>query len=104
MTRTVADSALLRSVLAQPDWRDHMSLPPQELDWTSLDGDVGGLRVGLWTEPGSGLPVDSGTRSLVEAAAAVFAQDGAHVELLSPFVDEQMLVGPGPVLEGPLLG
>ena len=91
MTRTVADTALLMSVLSAPDWRDHMSLPPQPLDWTDLDGDVRGLRVGLWLEPGSGLPVDPQTRALVEAAAATFADGGAHVEPLGPFVDEQML-------------
>jgi aspartyl-tRNA(Asn)/glutamyl-tRNA(Gln) amidotransferase subunit A len=91
MTRTVADSALLLSVLAQPDWRDHMSLPPASLDWTSLDSDVRGLRVGLWLEPGAGLPVDPQTRALVEAAARTFADAGAEVEVLPPFADEQML-------------
>jgi aspartyl-tRNA(Asn)/glutamyl-tRNA(Gln) amidotransferase subunit A len=92
MTRTVADTALLMSVIAAPDWRDHMSLPPQQLDWTGLEGDVRGLRVGLWLEPGSGMPVDPQTRALVEAAATTFADGGAHVEPLRPFVDEQMLI------------
>ena len=91
MTRTVADSALLLSVLAQPDWRDSMSLPPAALDWTALDGDVRGLRVGLWTEPGCGLPVDPETHALVQEAARIFTDGGAEVELLAPFVDEQML-------------
>jgi len=92
LTRTVADTALMMSVLSRPDPVDHMSLPPADLDWTALDGDVRGLRVGLWTEPGSGLPVHPQTRARVEAAAEVFAAGGAHVEPLPAFVDEQMLV------------
>ncbi len=40
MTRTVADSALFMRVLSRPDPRDHMSLPPAEIDWTALDRDV----------------------------------------------------------------
>jgi aspartyl-tRNA(Asn)/glutamyl-tRNA(Gln) amidotransferase subunit A len=91
ITRTVADTALMMRVLAQPDPVDHMSLPPADLPWTELEGDVRGLRVGLWTEPGSGLPVDPQTRALVEAAGEVFARGGAHVEPLPPFVDETAL-------------
>ncbi|NBH06224.1 amidase family protein, partial [Amycolatopsis sp. SID8362] len=34
MTRTVADTALLMSVLSAPDERDHLSLPPADLDWS----------------------------------------------------------------------
>src|SRR3989440_7632098 len=37
MTRTVADTALLMSVLSAPDARDHLSLPPADLPWSSLD-------------------------------------------------------------------
>ena len=33
MTRTVADAALLMDVLSQPDARDSMSLPPQDIAW-----------------------------------------------------------------------
>src|SRR6476619_2450459 len=37
MTRSVADAALMMSLLAQPDARDFMSLPPQPLDWLDLE-------------------------------------------------------------------
>src|SRR6476660_1150079 len=37
LTRTVADAALMMSVLSRPDWRDATSLPPQELPWMDLD-------------------------------------------------------------------
>ena len=33
MTRTVRDAALMMAVLAQPDWRDTMSLPSQDIAW-----------------------------------------------------------------------
>jgi hypothetical protein len=42
MTRTVADSALMMSVLSAPDWRDHMSLPPASIAWMDLDTRRGG--------------------------------------------------------------
>ena len=47
MSRTVADSALMLSVIAGPDDRDNRSLPQQQgFDWmTSLKGDLKGLRV-----------------------------------------------------------
>ena len=31
MTRTVADAALLLEVITEPDWRDHMNLPPHSI-------------------------------------------------------------------------
>ena len=36
MTRSVDDAALLMATLAQPDDRDFMSLPPQQLDWREI--------------------------------------------------------------------
>ncbi|MFD0441777.1 amidase family protein [Streptomyces indonesiensis] len=47
MTRTVADAALFMGVLSQPDSRDWTSLPPEDIDWSALDGEVRGLRVGV---------------------------------------------------------
>ena len=37
MTRSVADAALMMQVLAQPDARDSMSLPAQDIAWPSFD-------------------------------------------------------------------
>ncbi|SRR5260221_8443920 len=43
MSRTVADSALMLSVIAGPDPRDRHSLPEANFDWMScLDGDLKG--------------------------------------------------------------
>ncbi|MGI8576197.1 MAG: amidase [Egibacteraceae bacterium] len=91
LTRTVADTALLMSVLAQPDARDHMSLPPVSWDWSALDGDVRGLKVGLWTDAGCGLEVRPEVGAAVEAAAALFADAGAVVEPVEPFFPREML-------------
>ncbi|MEU4251073.1 amidase [Amycolatopsis sp. NPDC026612] len=93
MTRTVADTALLMSVLSRPDPRDHLSLPPSDLDWASLDLAVAGLRVGLQLESGPGLPVDPVIRDAVTAAARAFEAAGAVVEPVEPFLTREMLDG-----------
>ena len=93
MTRTVADSALMMDVLAQPDTRDYMSLPASDIDWRSLDIDVNGLRIGLQLEPGCGLPVDREITDAVRAAARLFEQAGAIVEPVAPYLTHDMLDG-----------
>ena len=93
MTRTVADTALLMSVLATPDARDHLSLPPAEIPWSDLDGVLDGLRVGLHLDSGPGLPVDPDTRDAVVAAARLFEAAGARVEPVEPFLTREMLEG-----------
>jgi aspartyl-tRNA(Asn)/glutamyl-tRNA(Gln) amidotransferase subunit A len=93
MTRTVADTALLMSVLSRPDARDHLCLPPSELDWASLDLPLAGLRVGLHLDAGLGLPVDPAIRDAVTAAARAFEAAGAIVEPVEPFITRAMLEG-----------
>jgi aspartyl-tRNA(Asn)/glutamyl-tRNA(Gln) amidotransferase subunit A len=93
MTRTVADTALLMSVLSAPDARDHLSLPPADLEWSSLEGSLSGMRVGLHLDPGVGLPVDPATRDAVTAAARAFEAAGAVVEPVGPFLTREMLGG-----------
>lgn len=96
MTRSVADAALMMQVLAQPDARDSMSLPAQDIAWSSFD--VGaehlrGLRVGLLLDAGCGLAVDAEIRAAVEEAARLFERAGAVVEILQPFMSQAMLDG-----------
>ncbi|MGH8795753.1 MAG: amidase, partial [Caldimonas sp.] len=93
MTRTVADAALLMSVLAQADERDTMSLPPQSIEWSRLDRDVRGLRIGLLLDAGCGLPTDPEIRAAVQAAADRYAAAGAQVETIAPFFTRAMLDG-----------
>ncbi|MFO1085376.1 MAG: amidase [Reyranellaceae bacterium] len=91
MTRTVADSALLMAELSKPDWRDHMSLPATTIDWSAGPLDPKGLEIGLHLDAGSGLPVDAEVRAAIEAAAKLFADAGAVVGPVVPFLSPEML-------------
>jgi Asp-tRNA(Asn)/Glu-tRNA(Gln) amidotransferase A subunit family amidase len=93
MTRTVADAALMMGVLSLPDERDTMSLPPATLAWTDLAADVGGLKLGLWLDAGTGMPLDAEMRAVIEAAAETFAAAGARVAPVAPFVTPEMIDG-----------
>lgn len=94
MTKTVGDTAFLMSVLAKPDWRDHMSLPPEDLPWLDLDGmNIKGLRIGLMMDAGAGLDVLPEVRQAVEAAAKRFEQAGAVIEPMKPVLTRAMLDG-----------
>ena len=91
MTRTVADSCLLMAELSKPDARDHMSLPPADIDWSAGPLEPKGLRIGLHLDAGSGLPVDAEVRAAIEAAAKLFEQAGAKIEPVAPFLSPEML-------------
>ena len=96
MTRTVADAAAMMQVLSQPDARDSMSLPVQDIAWASFDRGpekLRGLRIGLLLNAGCGLPVEPEVRAAVEAAARCFEAAGAIVEPLRPFMTQAMLDG-----------
>ncbi|MGW5641198.1 amidase [Saccharopolyspora sp. NPDC003752] len=93
LTRTVADAALLTSVLSAPDERDHTALPPADVDWTRLDRDVRGLRIALLLDHRVGLPVEPAVTAAVTAAAQLFASAGAAVEPIDPFLSREMLDG-----------
>jgi aspartyl-tRNA(Asn)/glutamyl-tRNA(Gln) amidotransferase subunit A len=93
LTRTVADAARAMAVIGQADDRDHMSLPPQPLQWDEFAGEVTGLRIGLVRSAGAGLPVDPEIADAVVSAAAAFDRAGAHVEAVEPLITEEMLGG-----------
>lgn len=96
MTRTVADAAAMMAALSLPDARDTMSLPYQAIDWNSFDAGIEklkGLRIGLLLDAGCGLPVDADVLAAVQRAAALFAQAGAVVEPMAPFLTREMLDG-----------
>ncbi len=80
MTRTVDDAALMMSVLSQPDVRDSMSLPPQDIAWSELDGDLRGKKIGLLTDLGFGMALDDDVRRVVTDAARLLEQHGAIVK------------------------
>src|SRR5438552_14898758 len=93
MTRTVADAALMMAALSRPDWLDATSLPYQPIDWTALDRDVKGLKIGLMMDAGWGLALEPQTAAAVQAAARAFEAAGAIVEPLRAFSTREMADG-----------
>jgi aspartyl-tRNA(Asn)/glutamyl-tRNA(Gln) amidotransferase subunit A len=93
MTRTVDDAALMMSVMAQPDRRDGMSLPPETIDWKSLDKSVRKMRIGLMLDLGVGQDLEKEVRDVVARAAKAFESAGAIVTEVPGILKRQMLEG-----------
>jgi aspartyl-tRNA(Asn)/glutamyl-tRNA(Gln) amidotransferase subunit A len=97
VVRCVQDAALMMGVLAQPDWRDSMSLPPHALNWWPLSAtaaaSVRGLKLGLWLDAGWGTPVAGEVRAVVEDMARRLQQAGAQVTPLAAFTTREMVEG-----------
>jgi aspartyl-tRNA(Asn)/glutamyl-tRNA(Gln) amidotransferase subunit A len=89
VSRTVADSALMLSVIAGPDDRDRHSLPPANFDWMeTLKGEIKGLRIAYSPDWGYAV-VDPKVRHIVEQAVRVFERDlGCIVEEANPGWDD----------------
>ena len=93
ITRTAADAGLAMTILSRPDPRDHMSLPPTRLDWTTGLRDPRGLTLGLMLDAGFGLPVEPEVRDAVLAAAKRLAEEGAEVVPVAPILADEMMDG-----------
>ena len=96
MTRTVADAALMMQVLSQPDVRDSMSLPAQDIAWGQFNQGaerLRGLRIGLLLDAGCGLPVEPEVKAAVEHAARLMERAGATIVPMAPFMTQAMLDG-----------
>src|SRR5881409_1428881 len=84
MTRTVADAALMLSVMAGPDDRDRTSLEAPPEDYVGkLGRDLKGLRVAYSPDLG-GLRVDPEVAALVRAGVRAFEELGCVVEEVKP--------------------
>lgn len=84
MTRTVTDAALMLTVMSAPDPRDWSALPYDPRDWRiGLEDGVKGLRIAYSRDFGYA-DVDPEIAVLVEKAAQVFSDLGAHVEERDP--------------------
>ena len=85
MTRTVADAALMLTVISRPDLRDWHALPP---DGRRLSGRPGGGRRRAadrgQRRRSATLEVDPEVRATFEAALGVLADLGARVERVDP--------------------
>jgi amidase len=85
MARTVADAALLLSVLAGPDPRSPIALEtPGSRFAEPLDFDPAGLRVAFSPDLGGAVPVEPEVAAAVQSAAQVFAGLGAEVTEACP--------------------
>ena len=91
MSRIVADSALMLSVIAGPDDRDRHSLPAPGFDWMeSVKGDLQGLKVAYSPDWGYAA-VDPEVRRVVGEAVSVFERDlGCVVEEAHPGWEDPM--------------
>jgi aspartyl-tRNA(Asn)/glutamyl-tRNA(Gln) amidotransferase subunit A len=95
MTRTVADAALMMAVVSRPDpdKRDWMNLPPADFDWTNLDMDLTGVKIGLQLDAGCGMAIDPQVIPPVLEAAKAFEAAGAIVEPVDPWMTDEILQG-----------
>jgi Asp-tRNA(Asn)/Glu-tRNA(Gln) amidotransferase A subunit family amidase len=86
ITRTVADAALMFSVMTGPDARDPLALPETGEAWAQLADapQIRGLRAAWTPDLGGAAAVDPHVASICEAAAKRFAALGAAVEDASP--------------------
>src|SRR6266581_4935522 len=93
MTRTVADAALMLSVMAGPDERDRTSLEAAPADYVgALNRDLKGLRVAYSPDLG-GLRVDPEVATLVRSAVRAFEELGCAVEEVKPgFADTHEMI------------
>ncbi|WP_374377435.1 amidase [Dongia sp.] len=80
MTRTVADAALMFSVISRPDPRDWYALPVEPADFhETLNGNIAGWRI-AYAPSLAGEAVDPEVGACVAKAALVFEALGAKVE------------------------
>ncbi|MBI1943606.1 MAG: amidase [Betaproteobacteria bacterium] len=96
MTRSVAASAALMSMLAKPDARDFMSLPFEEIDFrggSEKKIEFKTLRIGFLPDMKAGLPVHPEVRAAAAAAAGALASAGAQVEEMPSFLTPELLDG-----------
>ncbi|MFC4508074.1 MULTISPECIES: amidase [Streptomyces] len=92
MTRTVADNALMLSVVAGPHSREPYSLMESGVDYLALaqDGSLDGVRVAVSPELGNP-PIQSDVREAVLAAADVFGTElGAAVSPVDVHLPDPM--------------
>ena len=84
MTRTVADAALMLSVIAEPDARDWNALPHDWRDFCDgLDDGIAGFRIAYSPTLGYA-DVDAEVAGVVEAAVEAFTGLGARLERRDP--------------------
>jgi aspartyl-tRNA(Asn)/glutamyl-tRNA(Gln) amidotransferase subunit A len=93
MTRTVDDAALMMGVMARPDRRDGMSLPPDNINWKALEKSPRKLCIGLMLDLGVGQALEKEVRDVAVKAAKAFESAGAVVTDVKGILTRGMLDG-----------
>lgn len=84
MTRTVADGALMLTVMAGADWRDPTALPPDGRDYRAdIEDGIKGLKIGFSPDLGMAT-VDPEVARAVADGVTLLAELGAVVETVEP--------------------
>ncbi|WP_342022453.1 amidase [Arthrobacter citreus] len=95
LARTIGDAAALMSLIARYDVRDHSTRPYPAMDWNTASAttaaEAGSLRIALHQDAGCGAPVEPEVQAAVRDVADVFASAGGAVEVLEPFMDQDLL-------------
>lgn len=90
MTRSVADAALMFSVISRPDPRDPYTLPLEPADYhETLNGNIAGWRI-AFSPTLSGADVDPEVAAAVAKAVTAFETLGAKVELVDHVLDASL--------------
>ena len=84
---------LMMSVLAKPDRRDGMSLPPNDIHWKALDKPARKLRIGLLLDLGVGQALEKEVRDVAIKAAKAFEAAGATSHEVKGVLTREMLDG-----------
>lgn len=93
ITRTVADAALMFSVIAGPDPRDPLAIPHTGEDWARLadNPNLRGARVAWTPDLGGAAAIDPAIAAICEGAAVgTFQRLGCSVERASPEIGNIM--------------
>ena len=90
MARSPADIALLLDVIAQPDPRQPYSGQPAPVA-PLRPADPKGMRIGWLGDWGGAFPMDPGIKEQTETALKVFETLGAHVEVVAPPFDAEVI-------------
>jgi aspartyl-tRNA(Asn)/glutamyl-tRNA(Gln) amidotransferase subunit A len=92
LTRTVADAALMLTIIAAPDARDVYAWIDPAPDYRAgLEDGVAGLTIAYSPKLGGAAEVDAEVADLVAAAAKTFQTLGARVELADPDLGEDAI-------------
>jgi aspartyl-tRNA(Asn)/glutamyl-tRNA(Gln) amidotransferase subunit A len=83
----------MMSVLAKPDRRDGMSLPPNDIHWKTLEKPSRKLRIGLMLDAGAGQALEKEVRDVAIKAAKAFEATGAVISEVKGILTREMLEG-----------